>query len=957
MVINPKPFQTPHSQRYQRQQVSRAAASEFEPEPAPIEEDSEIIFDEEPQAPLPAQMEETLSLMGVKRHSSQHGWRPTGLDFLTQGYMKSREFYRGIGYDQFAGLYEPFVIPEGMKVKSIAETSTGLTIHFESLPKKIPEPALPKPAPAAQSSPSPSSSPLQSPSPSPSPSLSPSPSASRSGIPESTKMGVSLPAVKFSNPLNPLSVPTAPDALGNFKKESEKFHANPAGYVAEEVLTDVGLLAIGVNPVAGLTAAGIGAGLSEVINYGFTGQHLSPVELTKAGVQSAGFSGVASTVFKGASLIYGTANKSVVALGMRREVVPVFKDVFGGAVAKTSVVSKSTVYYGMKTEIQPVFRSAASKIVPTAGKTAVDASLGGAISYVTSGGDLDETGKNAAIAAAISLGGRAVGKIRPAKTGLGSAKQATETIKPAQKTAGKRTPLKFDTVVEDPYAGLGTEVAKDLRRIKANANDEIYQALHPKDLAVEAEAKYGSKRQAMFSEQDLINSQKKQSSPRTETQELYDLLFPEQAQERIIKTAESRFGSSRAIPEPKIEVQKPKGNNKAGIEKWNRVAEEWLYGKGKKEAYPIDATAERQAFSKFGKQGKKLSDLTELGEIFSNEIGNPKRPTTDRVPAWNKWVIKATMWKELNPAATVDYKLETQMLGKVKGAKPFNSLKMDEAIFSKDTATYKARAAKSDYDFKKLTGEKAELPKPVSEYILPLEKPKPAGTVVQVGNQALIVLEKPTVKTQSAAQIKAKAQARAKAVDVSSVVLGKAKQTTKPAAQSKAKSDVTSVILQGMTQTQPQGQRRQQNNVVSEVLGDLTAVAAKLGRKEKNTQKPREVQRQPDVVAGLTIQVPRLDPKTDQWQDSKTILRELGSQLQIQKQIKEERHKPVWAKKKKLKVKGSVVKKRKYNVGFVGILSGMEQFKQTKPRGIKVRSSVGNVILGRRQQRRKVKRR
>ena len=49
---------------------------------------------------------------------------------------KSIEFFKSISYPKFAGKYQPFEIPKGMKVKNIQETKQGLKITFCNLKKE-----------------------------------------------------------------------------------------------------------------------------------------------------------------------------------------------------------------------------------------------------------------------------------------------------------------------------------------------------------------------------------------------------------------------------------------------------------------------------------------------------------------------------------------------------------------------------------------------------------------------------------------------------------------------------------------------------------------------------------------------------------------------------------------------------------------------------------------------------
>ena len=46
---------------------------------------------------------------------------------------QSIEFFKSIGYPKFAGKFQPFEVPTGMKVKEIQETKQGLKITFCNL--------------------------------------------------------------------------------------------------------------------------------------------------------------------------------------------------------------------------------------------------------------------------------------------------------------------------------------------------------------------------------------------------------------------------------------------------------------------------------------------------------------------------------------------------------------------------------------------------------------------------------------------------------------------------------------------------------------------------------------------------------------------------------------------------------------------------------------------------------
>lgn len=49
--------------------------------------------------------------------------------------QRSEDFYKGIGYPQYGGKYEPFVTPEGYRVKEVKEGIEGLQVAFEPLPE------------------------------------------------------------------------------------------------------------------------------------------------------------------------------------------------------------------------------------------------------------------------------------------------------------------------------------------------------------------------------------------------------------------------------------------------------------------------------------------------------------------------------------------------------------------------------------------------------------------------------------------------------------------------------------------------------------------------------------------------------------------------------------------------------------------------------------------------------
>lgn len=537
--------------------------------------------------------------------------------------------------------------------------------------------------------------------------------------------------------------------------EVKEAGSNPLGYIADKGMTDIGILAFGVNPAAALTASVLGAGVSEAVTYGFTGKHLTPTQLVKAGVQSAGISAASGVVLQGAAKAYGAVNKSVIAAGMRREVVPVVQKAGNTILQRAGVAGKvvykgastepigamggSKIWYGMKTEIAPVFSAISSRAAPTVGRASVMAGIGGATSYVSTG-DIEEAGKQAAISAALSVGLEAF-----AAKGLPVIRKKYSAMKEilGSKTKAKgsaKTPLEFPEVPEGvDYKSLPSSMADDLRKMKANAEDPIYQALHPKDAALEAEARWGSKKPAMFTEAELARSQQ----PVDVMGDFEQYLLPEKYASKIAKNAESRWGSVAEVP----------------------------------------ATREATA-------GRGVSAAGKM-----------------------KWEIKAAKF-EAQKAANPNYDLEQGILGKQPYAKPLTDVMNWDAIYSKETVTFKRtpaellamrqgkwsdRAWNFKLNIKSVLGEKVpELPKNIGDYIVGKPQGKwfksstSAGTEVKTSSgQVLIQLEKAVTETAVKTTTK-----QAAMPTVMSVVTAQPKVATKQntAQQSKQRSQVSFVF-------------------------------------------------------------------------------------------------------------------------------------------------------------------
>jgi len=49
--------------------------------------------------------------------------------------QQSQRFYSSIGYSQYGGKYEPFTVPSGYKVKEVSESTSGLNVTFEVVPR------------------------------------------------------------------------------------------------------------------------------------------------------------------------------------------------------------------------------------------------------------------------------------------------------------------------------------------------------------------------------------------------------------------------------------------------------------------------------------------------------------------------------------------------------------------------------------------------------------------------------------------------------------------------------------------------------------------------------------------------------------------------------------------------------------------------------------------------------
>lgn len=536
----------------------------------------------------------------------------------------------------------------------------------------------------------------------PAPSAQPSPEPSRPNIPSAEEVKVNVPPIfhftpkAFADNLNPLYNPLVHTNLS--PADLQKAKDNPVGYVADKGLTSLGVLAIGVNPPAAVLWGILGAGITEGISVATTGQSLPPEELFKAGVQGAGTGLFASGVFKGVSLIPKVG---------------------------TRIVSSPL------------------------GRAGVMSGFSGGLSYAQSGGDITETAKGAAIGGLMSLGSDAIGAgYRFAKSKV----SAKSSVKPWEAPEGiNKTPLKFDEIPEaDPFEGLPSSLAKELKQSRANAKDPLYKALFPKDAAVEAEQRWGSIRAVPEPEVPKAQSL---------SDDLYKLLFPDRVEQQTLRNAEARWGSINEVAAP-AKIKTPTGASPEARLKWEIKAAKFL---ASKEAYPdwrLDSVILVKQPS-----AKPLKDLMNWDNIYSKDTIMYKPSVAEQLALKrSKWIDRAWNWK----------------------------------LDVKDVLKEKV----------------PELPKSIGDYIVgkPLGKYSKSASSTEMpssSGQVLIQLEKavtePVVKTAVPKQVAMPS--------IFPVILPKQKTTTITQQKPKAATDVMAIVLPQQTQKAQQRQSLGQSSV------------------------------------------------------------------------------------------------------------------------------------------------
>lgn len=316
--------------------------------------------------PPPQPKEEPKKKVVVK--AEDYWGRPTGLSMkehisavaAVKEYNKqvaeSSKFYKQIGFAKYGGLYEPFEIPEGMKVTTIEETPVGLNVTFQEIQKKQAEK---KPVTVLPSTPYPSALPS-------------SPSEVMKSVLPPVSVGEGIQSF-FAESIKGLKeyaydpnadasrldiqilqqvFETAERTEPFVEQEVAKFEAAPLTYVGIKALEVGGVVALVVAPEVAAPAYFIGAGLQTGI-IGVTEKRLPTVsEFGSAGLQTAGFSGASSVLFKGLA-----------------------------AVPKVSKLATTSL-----------------------GRAGVMTGVGGVSGYVFSGGDVEEAARSALLAGALTAG-------------------------------------------------------------------------------------------------------------------------------------------------------------------------------------------------------------------------------------------------------------------------------------------------------------------------------------------------------------------------------------------------------------------------------------------------------------------------------------------------------------------------------------------------------------------------
>lgn len=320
-----KPFQVPTKQPVKK-----------EPTPQPEPKPEEVVY-------------ETVEY--ERRPPSVPSEAMTSMQEYNEQLIKSQMFYKFIGYEKYAGQYEPFTIPEGYKITSIEETPTGLSVQFEQKQQPVAAQATPEGYMKAGGKAK-----------LPSLFFSPTTSIQQSPLGKAVadiKTGIKKKA--FDPRTDPTSLEVqifkpifeAAEGVEEFKaRETAKFERDPLGYTAGKTLEVTGVIALAINPPAALVSMGIGAGIQTGLSLATTQRLPTVDEATTTMWQSAGFSLVAGKVLKGAAAI------------------------------------------------PKIGKYAATRL----GKTAIMSGIGGTTGYVYSGGDVIEAAKSAALAGGITFG-------------------------------------------------------------------------------------------------------------------------------------------------------------------------------------------------------------------------------------------------------------------------------------------------------------------------------------------------------------------------------------------------------------------------------------------------------------------------------------------------------------------------------------------------------------------------
>ncbi len=309
-----KPFQKP-----MKVIVKKAETAEPEPE--------EVILEEpyEGQRP-PTVPSETWTTM------QEYNKQVFELAAYKKQVAESTKFYKSIGYEKYAGQYEPFTIPEGYKITSIEETPAGLSVSMQQIEpaqetvvwtRKETTPSVPQATPEGYQKAGGKAK---------LPSLFFSPTTSIQQSPLGKAVRDVAEGIK-KKALDPRTDPAswevmyfktifeAAEGVEEFKaRETAKFERDPLGYSAGKGLEVLGLVALAINPPAALVSAGIGLGVQQAITGVTEKRFLTTEEAVSSGVQSAGFGLVSAGAFKAVSLV-PQVGKTIVSHGVGRAAI------------------------------------------------------------------------------------------------------------------------------------------------------------------------------------------------------------------------------------------------------------------------------------------------------------------------------------------------------------------------------------------------------------------------------------------------------------------------------------------------------------------------------------------------------------------------------------------------------------------------------------------------------------